>query len=164
MPAAKPASAPAHTARRLSAAWRATPCSLQLRQQAREHGTTRAAVAPTDGSEGAVLQVKIQEGQGLPADHPDSQLVREVGLQIVSALQHAAKSADGYTRHLDRYNWEFTVLDSKQANAFVVPGGKVVVYTGTLHPWLLRVWNISADDHGADSLRTRKASSARPSE
>ena len=29
-------------------------------------------------------------------------------------------------------NWEFAVIDSDQVNAFVVPGGKVVVYTGLL--------------------------------
>ena len=28
--------------------------------------------------------------------------------------------------------WEFAVIDSDQVNAFVVPGGKVVVYTGLL--------------------------------
>lgn len=28
--------------------------------------------------------------------------------------------------------WEFAVIDSDDVNAFVVPGGKVVVYTGLL--------------------------------
>lgn len=28
--------------------------------------------------------------------------------------------------------WEFAVIDSPQINAFVVPGGKVVVYTGLI--------------------------------
>lgn len=30
-------------------------------------------------------------------------------------------------RNLD---WEFAVINSPEVNAFVVPGGKVVVYTG----------------------------------
>jgi metalloendopeptidase OMA1, mitochondrial len=30
------------------------------------------------------------------------------------------------------YQWEFKVFDDKQANAFCLPGGKVVVYTGIL--------------------------------
>jgi predicted Zn-dependent protease len=30
------------------------------------------------------------------------------------------------------YQWEFKVLDDKQANAFCLPGGKVAVYTGIL--------------------------------
>ena len=28
------------------------------------------------------------------------------------------------------FNWEFVVIDSPQLNAFVLPGGKVCVYTG----------------------------------
>jgi predicted Zn-dependent protease len=30
------------------------------------------------------------------------------------------------------YDWEFTLLESPQANAFALPGGKVAVYTGIL--------------------------------
>lgn len=30
------------------------------------------------------------------------------------------------------FDWEFNVIDSKQANAFALPGGKVAVYTGIL--------------------------------
>jgi predicted Zn-dependent protease len=30
------------------------------------------------------------------------------------------------------YNWEFTLVESDQLNAFCLPGGKVVVYTGIL--------------------------------
>lgn len=30
------------------------------------------------------------------------------------------------------YRWEFTVIESEQANAFALPGGKVAVYTGIL--------------------------------
>lgn len=30
------------------------------------------------------------------------------------------------------YQWEFTVVDKPEVNAFVLPGGKVVVYTGLL--------------------------------
>jgi predicted Zn-dependent protease len=33
---------------------------------------------------------------------------------------------------LQGLKWEFAVIDSDQVNAFVVPGGKVVVYTGLL--------------------------------
>ena len=33
---------------------------------------------------------------------------------------------------LQGLKWEFAVINSDQVNAFVVPGGKVVVYTGLL--------------------------------
>jgi len=32
----------------------------------------------------------------------------------------------------DDFNWEFTLVESKEINAFCLPGGKVVVYTGIL--------------------------------
>jgi hypothetical protein len=36
----------------------------------------------------------------------------------------------GFQAHLRSLDWDFAVVDSPQVNAFVVPGGKVVVYTG----------------------------------
>lgn len=36
----------------------------------------------------------------------------------------------GFQDHLRSLDWDFAVVDSSQVNAFVVPGGKVVVYTG----------------------------------
>jgi hypothetical protein len=66
----------------------------------------------------------------LPADSLAARSVRRVGTRI------AAAAADGYgggfQRHMAGLQWEFAVINSQQANAFVVPGGKVVVYTGEL--------------------------------
>jgi len=31
-----------------------------------------------------------------------------------------------------RYNWQTVVVKSRQANAFVMPNGKIVVFTGLL--------------------------------
>jgi predicted Zn-dependent protease len=33
---------------------------------------------------------------------------------------------------LDNYSWEFNLVNNKQVNAWCMPGGKVVVYTGIL--------------------------------
>lgn len=38
----------------------------------------------------------------------------------------------GNIGHMENINWEYAVIDSPQANAFVAPGGKVVVFTGAL--------------------------------
>mgnify|MGYP005809780289 CR=1 FL=1 len=46
--------------------------------------------------------------------------VRRVGKRIAQAAQKP------------EYDWEFTVLESKEVNAFCLPGGKVAVYTGLL--------------------------------
>jgi len=36
----------------------------------------------------------------------------------------------GFINHMRGLEWEYAVVDSPQVNAFVAPGGKVVVYTG----------------------------------
>lgn len=53
--------------------------------------------------------------------------VRNTGQRIVQAAQKLAPNA-----HWDTYQWEFNVIQSDQANAFCLPGGKVAVYTGIL--------------------------------
>jgi len=36
------------------------------------------------------------------------------------------------SKELEGYNWEFNLVDNKEVNAWCMPGGKVVVYTGLL--------------------------------
>lgn len=49
-------------------------------------------------------------------------LVRDIGRRI----QAAAADVD------PGFNWEYNLIESDQANAFALPGGKVAVYTGIL--------------------------------
>jgi metalloendopeptidase OMA1, mitochondrial len=49
-------------------------------------------------------------------------LVRKVASRLAPATGEAAKD----------FKWEVSVVDSDQANAFCLPGGKIVVYTGIL--------------------------------
>jgi predicted Zn-dependent protease len=54
-----------------------------------------------------------------------------VGTRIANAI------TDYYTQKgkgdvLNGYKWEFNLVDSKEINAWCMPGGKVVVYTGLL--------------------------------
>lgn len=35
--------------------------------------------------------------------------------------------------NIPQYNWEFNLIDNKQINAFCLPGGKVIFYTGILN-------------------------------
>jgi predicted Zn-dependent protease len=48
-------------------------------------------------------------------------LVREIGYRLSKVIDHDPG-----------FDWEFNVIDSDQANAFALPGGKVAVYTGIL--------------------------------
>ncbi len=58
-------------------------------------------------------------------------MVRRVGTKIEKAVEkfHADKNA---SRDLQGFKWEFNVIDENTVNAWCMPGGKVVVYTGLL--------------------------------
>jgi predicted Zn-dependent protease len=60
----------------------------------------------------------------------DAQRVKTIGSRIASAINRYM-SQNGYG---DQYNykWEFNLVESKDINAWCMPGGKVAVYTGIL--------------------------------
>lgn len=57
--------------------------------------------------------------------------VKNVGLRIKNAAENYYTSI-GRKADLVNYQWEFNLVDDKQVNAWCMPGGKVVVYTGLL--------------------------------
>lgn len=69
----------------------------------------------------AAAEVRQQE-KVLPANDPRTRLVRQVGSRILRSFQD---------RDLP---WEYTfdVIDSKEVNAFALPGGPIFIYTGLL--------------------------------
>lgn len=77
-----------------------------------------------------VLAEARMQGTLLPAWHPATVAVKRVGMRVAQAATDGY--GGGFQRHLRDLNWEFAVINSPQVNAFVVPGGKVVVYTGLL--------------------------------
>ena len=60
-----------------------------------------------------------------------SKLVKKIGKKLQKAVVSFLKE-NGYFNHIKNYEWEFNLIKDKQANAFCMPGGKVVVYTGIL--------------------------------
>ena len=61
----------------------------------------------------------------------DAEMVRRVGTRISQAITQYY-TGKGLGSELDGYKWEFNLVDSKEVNAWCMPGGKVVVYTGLL--------------------------------
>ncbi len=61
----------------------------------------------------------------------EAALVDQVGGRIANAItKYYKQKGDGAV--LEGYTWEFNTVDSKDVNAWCMPGGKVVVYTGIL--------------------------------
>jgi metalloendopeptidase OMA1, mitochondrial len=67
----------------------------------------------------------------LPADSPIVETVRRIGLQLAKASEDPELQKAVQLKKMN-FEWEFRVVQSKQINAFCLPGGKVVVYTGIL--------------------------------
>jgi len=61
----------------------------------------------------------------------DAEMVRRVGTRIAYAITKYYES-QGKTSVVDGYNWEFNLVNDPNVNAWCMPGGKVVVYTGLL--------------------------------
>ncbi len=61
----------------------------------------------------------------------DSRMVETVGSKIKNAAERWLK-ANGQDHYLDGYQWEYKLVESKEVNAWCMPGGKIVVYSGIL--------------------------------
>jgi predicted Zn-dependent protease len=61
----------------------------------------------------------------------DAKLVEMIGLKIKSAAEKYAIYL-GQTGYLNGYQWEYKLIESKEVNAWCMPGGKIVVYSGIL--------------------------------
>ncbi len=61
----------------------------------------------------------------------DAEMVRRVGTRIANSIK-SYYDGQGQTSVLEGYEWEFNLIDNKEVNAWCMPGGKVVVYTGLL--------------------------------
>ena len=59
------------------------------------------------------------------------QMVKEVGQNIQQAVVKYF-AATGDSKYLADYSWEFNLIQDNAVNAWCMPGGKVVVYTGLL--------------------------------
>ncbi len=58
-------------------------------------------------------------------------LVKKVGKRIQAAVEQYMAEKNLSSR-LSGFQWEFNVVESKDVNAWCMPGGKVVVYTGII--------------------------------
>ena len=67
----------------------------------------------------------------LSADVNNTNMVKRAGFNIQNAVQ-SYYAENKMSDRLNGYNWEFNLVESPDINAWCMPGGKVVVYTGIL--------------------------------
>lgn len=89
-------------------------------------------------SENEMISMSLTEYDKFLSEHPplpasDSRviMVRSCGTRIQKAVEqfYAQKNA---SKDLEGFQWTFNVVDENTVNAWCMPGGKVVVYTGLL--------------------------------
>ncbi len=64
-------------------------------------------------------------------DRQQTDMVKKAGTRIAYAVEEYLRK-NGFQDRISDFKWEFNLVDSKEVNAWCMPGGKVVFYTGIL--------------------------------
>ncbi|MBN2018789.1 MAG: M48 family metallopeptidase [Sedimentisphaerales bacterium] len=67
----------------------------------------------------------------LSADTEKTRMVKDVGVRIQKAVEKYC-AENNLSSRISSYQWEFNLVEDPNVNAWCMPGGKVVVYTGLL--------------------------------
>ncbi len=73
----------------------------------------------------------LTENKVVPVTNDNAEMVKRVGKRIANAITQYYQQK-GLASDVSKYKWEFNLVESKEVNAWCMPGGKVVVYTGIL--------------------------------
>ncbi len=88
-------------------------------------------------SDAQILPTSFAQYAGFLKEHKissDAKMTKEVqnvGVNISRAVDKFMR-ANGMVNEANSYRWEFNLIDDKTVNAWCMPGGKVVFYTGIL--------------------------------
>lgn len=74
---------------------------------------------------------KFLQEHKLSSNQEQTQMVKRVGVRIQKAVEQYFQQ-QGLSQQLNGYSWEFNLVESEEVNAWCMPGGKVVVYSGIL--------------------------------
>lgn len=67
----------------------------------------------------------------LSTNASNTAMVKRVGQRLANAV-NTYLTQNGFADRVSSFQWEFNLLSENQANAFCMPGGKIVVYEGLL--------------------------------
>jgi len=88
-------------------------------------------------SDAQILPSSFAQYQGflkenkISANRSKSEEIKSVGLKISKAVDRFMR-ANNMSAEADSYRWEFNLIENDAINAWCMPGGKVVFYTGIL--------------------------------
>ncbi|MBN8821223.1 MULTISPECIES: M48 family metallopeptidase [unclassified Spirosoma] len=90
-------------------------------------------VPPSDMLAMSFTQYKafLDTSRVVPTSNNDAEMVTRVGNRIRQAVESYMNS-NGYSKRLEGFQWEYHLVQSSQVNAWCMPGGKIVVYSGIL--------------------------------
>lgn len=74
---------------------------------------------------------KYMASAKISTDATNTAMVKRVGQRLAAAVETYLKQ-NGYANDVKNYSWEFNLVQDQSANAFCMPGGKIVVYEGLL--------------------------------
>jgi predicted Zn-dependent protease len=74
----------------------------------------------------------ISENKVVPDSDPRTKMVKGMGERMKNAVIDYMKQ-NGLEKRVSDFVWEFNLVDDPLVNAWCMPGGKVVVYTGLLN-------------------------------
>jgi predicted Zn-dependent protease len=67
----------------------------------------------------------------LSTNATNTAMVKRVGTRLANAVETYLKN-NGMASEIQNYSWEVNLVQNTEANAFCMPGGKIVVYEGLL--------------------------------
>lgn len=73
----------------------------------------------------------LSENPPLPESNPQAQQVKKVGIRISDAVEKYLDE-NGYKKLTKNFDWSFETVEDETVNAWCMPGGRVVFYTGIL--------------------------------
>lgn len=121
------------TRSRLPGAWWILCLFLAACTQVPVTGRSQLKIIPdsTLNSMSAQQYDEFLAGHKLSKDMKWSMTVKRVGMKLKGAVEKFYMEQN-QSDALDGYAWEFNLVEDTQINAWCMPGGKVVVYTGLL--------------------------------
>lgn len=73
----------------------------------------------------------LNQNNALPVSNSEAENLKEIGADIAAATEKYLRN-NGHKDMIDNFDWTFNLIEDQTVNAWAMPGGRVVFYTGIL--------------------------------